>query len=100
MTFSTFVTPARESDTWMAGADACTSGNRETGVRSIDSGGYRADARSRARCAHPARVRGAHPGGRKTGCAAVKDIDAHRHGSPRAAARAMQALMAVKRDRR
>jgi threonine dehydrogenase-like Zn-dependent dehydrogenase len=40
MTFSTFVTPARESDTWMAGADACTSGNRETGVRSIDCGGY------------------------------------------------------------
>src|SRR3954468_2805475 len=40
MTFSTFVTPARESDTWVAGADACTSGNRETGVRSIDCGGY------------------------------------------------------------
>src|SRR3954468_2443686 len=40
MTFSTFVTPARESDTWMAGAEACTSGNRETGVRSIDCGGY------------------------------------------------------------
>ena len=37
MTFSTFVTPTRESDTWIAGADACTSGNRETGVRSIDS---------------------------------------------------------------
>ena len=43
MTFSTFVTPTRESDTWIAGADACTSGNRETGLRSIDSGGYRAD---------------------------------------------------------
>ena len=40
MTFSTFVTPTRDSDTWIAGADACTSGTRETGVRSIDCGGY------------------------------------------------------------
>ena len=47
MTFSTFVTPTRDSDTWTAGADACTSGNRETGVRSIDSGGYRADSTRR-----------------------------------------------------
>ena len=32
MTFSTFVTPTRESETWTAGADAWTSG---TGVRVI-----------------------------------------------------------------
>ena len=43
MTFSTFVTPTRDSDTWIAGDDAWTSGNRETGLRSMDSGGYRAD---------------------------------------------------------
>src|SRR5919109_5429954 len=41
MTFSTFVTPARDSDTRTAGADACTSGIRESGVGSIDSGAYR-----------------------------------------------------------
>ena len=43
MTFSTFVTPTRDSDTWIAGDDAWTSGNRETGLRSMDSAGYRAD---------------------------------------------------------
>src|SRR5512132_128620 len=41
MTFSTFVTPTRDSDTWIVGADACTSGTPGTGVGSIDSGGYR-----------------------------------------------------------
>src|SRR3954469_15539982 len=47
MTFSTFVTPTRDSDTWIAGADACTSGTPGNGVGSIDSGAYR------GRSAHP-----------------------------------------------
>jgi hypothetical protein len=38
MTFSTFVTPTRDNDTRIAGADACTSGTRVTDVGSIDSG--------------------------------------------------------------
>jgi hypothetical protein len=37
MTFSTFVTPTRDSDTGIAGADACTSATRGSGVGSIDS---------------------------------------------------------------
>jgi hypothetical protein len=35
------VTPTRDSDTWIAGADACASGTRGRGVGSIDSGAYR-----------------------------------------------------------
>src|SRR5688572_14427393 len=41
VTFSTFVTPTRDSDTRIAGADAWTSATRGTCVGSIDSGAYR-----------------------------------------------------------
>jgi hypothetical protein len=43
MTFSTFVTPTRDSDTGIAGGDACTSGIRGSGVDSMVSGAYRGD---------------------------------------------------------
>src|SRR5215217_5964679 len=41
VTFSTFVTPTRDSETWIAGADACTSATWGRGVGSIDPGAYR-----------------------------------------------------------
>jgi hypothetical protein len=44
MTFSTFVTPTRESETRTLGADAWTSGTRDTDVRCIGIPGYRGPA--------------------------------------------------------
>jgi hypothetical protein len=41
MTFSTFVTPTRDSETCTVGADACTSGNRDADVGFIATAGYR-----------------------------------------------------------
>src|SRR5215218_26198 len=41
VTFSTFVTPARDSETWIAGSDACTSVTWGRRVGSIAPGAYR-----------------------------------------------------------
>src|SRR4051812_1291915 len=49
VTFSTFVTPTRESETWIAGVDACRSGTWGRGVGSIHSGAYRGGSDHRLR---------------------------------------------------
>ena len=65
MTFSTLVTPARESETRTAGAEACTSGDRDTDAGSIDTAGYRGSRRALARW------RGGWPGARQASSAAA-----------------------------